>query len=130
MEKLRKEINPSKDQDVYFSFLRYGRILPVYSETKSFTEIDLHQDYSVVLLTGIADPSPLKGYLDGKVKEVFPISFPDHHRYSVHDIQEVRKQFDAVKNEKKPKLELRACQLILITIKEQTNFIKEPLVLR
>ncbi|MES2837037.1 MAG: tetraacyldisaccharide 4'-kinase [Bacteroidota bacterium] len=100
-------------QKVFFSYLKYGEFIPYpKNENKNlgFTkEYYFDRRYSVVLFTGIANTSHLEEYLKGKVKEIIPAAFPDHHQFTIQDLEQVKKTFENI---------TRANKLILTTEKD------------
>ena len=71
-----------------FSGLQYGRPEPV------FPGADTRYTYSakLVLLTGIADDTPLRQHLSGDRKIVGHLRYPDHHRYTRADVRAISAQ--------------------------------------
>src|SRR5690606_27171511 len=77
----------------------YGRLTPVLAD--EFGAGALHQDTAVLLLTGIANPTPLYEYLSPQVSEIVHIRYADHHDYSAADIQKVIRRFSEINNPRK-----------------------------
>jgi tetraacyldisaccharide 4'-kinase len=96
--RLEKAIQPKPHQSLYFSYITYGEFMPFHKETiNPFTKAYyFERHYSIVLFTGIANTEPLEYYLKDKAKTVVPVHFPDHHSFTVNDIQNVRKIFDNI----------------------------------
>ena len=69
-------------QLLFFSRIVYGRPEPVFPNT------DSRYIYSkkMVLLSGIANDTPLLNYLSDSYKIVERLHFPDHHRYNSADV--------------------------------------------
>lgn len=65
---------------VFFTGICYRNILPV-------TETSPYKPEKLILVSGIADPKPLKEYLAGNFALVRHFSFPDHHAYTAGDLQ-------------------------------------------
>jgi tetraacyldisaccharide 4'-kinase len=97
-KRLISEINPMPHQRVYFSYIKYGDFRPINSEEKNpFTkEYYFERNYSILLLTGIANTSSLEYYLKDKVKNLERIKFADHHHYTLKDIDSVKKIFNNI----------------------------------
>ena len=84
-------------QTVYFTTIAYGSLQPVFSLPKAITKPDLtNKELTVVLLTGIADPSLLIKELTVSCKEVIPFSFPDHYVFKQTDINTVVEKYKAI----------------------------------
>lgn len=68
-------------QNVFFSHIEYGNPVPLYPFTlKSYEQL--------LLVTGIAQPAPLKRFL-AQHAQVDSLEFPDHHDFTAHDIQKI-----------------------------------------
>jgi len=91
-----KEINKAAYQNLYFTTLEYQDPLPVFTQ-QSGHKLSLSEQKKVrtgiVLLTGIANPLPLKEYLSGYFNEIIHLSFPDHHKFTEKDIAKVSGAF-------------------------------------
>ncbi len=87
-----EELNPLPHQKVFFSYLEYEPLRPVNARAKNTPLIP--SDISVLLLTGIANPSPLLYYLKCSFKDVKPLRYPDHHHFSDKDIQHIIQTFN------------------------------------
>ncbi len=90
-------------QFLYFSSLEYGKLSPVFSENKknlSLAEMKT-SDASVLLLTGIANPSPLVNEIKSGNNEVIHMQLPDHHKYSQNDLKTINHKFDKLSRKKK-----------------------------
>lgn len=99
-----KDLKPRPYQRVYFSYITYGDFIPAKKDGSRLPlskEFYFERDYSIVLLTGIANPAPLEEYLKAKAKEVISVKFADHHEYSETDVTKLRKIFDNLAAENK-----------------------------
>lgn len=73
---------------VFFSHIRYGS--PVLFGAKN-----AEWSSSVILVTGIADATPLTEYLETlKVTVVVHIENPDHHQYGMADLGEIKSKYE------------------------------------
>ncbi len=97
-KRLLSEINPLPHQKVYFSFIKYGDFTPLNAEGKNpFTkEFYFERNYSIALVTGIANTKSLEYYLKNKVKNLTPIKFSDHHNFKKVDIENIKQIFDNI----------------------------------
>jgi tetraacyldisaccharide 4'-kinase len=98
-KRLIKEIIPRPYQRIYFSYIAYGDPLPVNAANADTIELD--KETSAVLITGIANPSPLEEHLSKKLKDLVTLRFPDHHEYSAADLEKLQKIFDNIAAGKK-----------------------------
>ena len=95
--KLPAEIKPEEQQnmkqyyakifpnDIFFSVIEYNEPLPVFSNNQKISTADLRK-YEVLLITGIANPSPFEDYIRRFAASVQTISFPDHHAFTEKDM--------------------------------------------
>jgi tetraacyldisaccharide 4'-kinase len=100
---ITKEIKPRPHQLVFFSFISYGDPVSYWDpaeRTAALAELAA-ENYSVVMLTGIANPLPLKDFLGKQFKEIKEMNFPDHHEYTVVDLERIKAAFHSITNEKK-----------------------------
>ena len=70
---------------IFFSKIQYNKIQYIYKEVSS---ID-----SILLVTGIANPSPLYTYLEQGYK-VIHLKYSDHYSFTKKDIKEIHQKFD------------------------------------
>jgi len=102
--RIESQIKPTANQKMYFSYVSYGDLVPAFEPTSPMMvnkEFYFERDYSILLLTGIADPYPLEEYYSQNIKELKHIRFADHHEYTMADIERVMKKFDNIVNENK-----------------------------
>ena len=78
------------DAQVYFSKIEYGNVL-------SFDSQSVNSFGDVLLVTGIANPLPLYHFLQ-ETNKVELVTFPDHHAFSVTDIQKIHTKFDVLED--------------------------------
>lgn len=91
------EINPVKDQQVYFTRLRYGNSYHLFSKE----EIDITPDCDILLICGIANPEPLKKHITENVESYEMLRYPDHHIFDSNDLKEIKSQFAKIEKAKK-----------------------------
>ena len=78
------KINPNKNQSVFFSKVVYGDVYNL----NTFKTIDVTKK-SVVLVTGIAKPTPLLNYLKKHYNVLEHCKFADHYRFKEKDIDDI-----------------------------------------
>ncbi|MBK9042706.1 MAG: tetraacyldisaccharide 4'-kinase [Saprospiraceae bacterium] len=108
-DKIRKEINPFDYQKMYFSKFEYDYPYPIYDPRY---RIKLDKDIDVILLSAIANTSYLKQYVEGLVKNVFPLEYEDHHHFTKEDIDYIIQKYNSIPSKRK---------LILTTEKDATR---------
>jgi tetraacyldisaccharide 4'-kinase len=89
------ELEPA--QSLYFSSILYGK--PYHLFSKQLTAVSEYAD--VLLICGIANPTPLKDFITLQVNSYDMLRYPDHHIFDSDDLLEIKKQFEKIKSEKK-----------------------------
>jgi len=120
-----KEVDKAPYQNLYFTTLTYKAPLPVFeSKDPEETHSDLSQcaGCGIVLITGIANPLPLKEYLQKTAGEIIHLSFPDHYNFKEKDIDNI---YSAYNDLKSPTKYLFTTEKDAVRLREFTN-IAEP----
>jgi tetraacyldisaccharide 4'-kinase len=91
-----KEIDKAPYQNLYFTSISYQTPVPVFNlkpagETQP-VPVEL-KGSGIVLVTGIANPVPLKDHLQKSAGEIIHLSFPDHHNFTENDIRNISSAF-------------------------------------
>lgn len=95
--KITDEINPVAGQQVFFAANKYGK--PYHIINKETTIID--QETEVLLVSGIANPKPLKKWLEANSESYSMLQYSDHHIFTVVDLNEIKKKFKTMQAGKK-----------------------------
>ena len=106
-----KELRPQANQSVFFTEIVYGQ--PYHLFSKATYSIQTGMD--ILLVCGIASPKPLKEYLTAIVRTYDMLRFPDHHIFSIDDLEEIKKQFEKLRSSNK---------IILTTEKDSVRLLK------
>jgi len=106
-----KEINPLPHQKLFFTRISYG--VPYHIARQDFRFID--EKTEVLLVTGIANPRPLKLFLEERVETYYLMSYNDHHIFSMVDWKDIKKRFESITASKK---------IILTTEKDAMRLLK------
>lgn len=85
--KIIKKIQPTASQKVFFTTISYDENL---KGTQEITISEL-KNKDVLLVTGIANPTPLEEYLKKEKINFKHLNFPDHHNFSDQDIEKIKK---------------------------------------
>ncbi len=98
-----EDLNPRPYQKLYFTGLKYGKLVPLLPDTVSVpTDWGLLANiYSVVLVTGIARPQQLVSYLGKFSNDIHHINYPDHASFTQNKIKKILSTFNNIKNDKK-----------------------------
>jgi len=105
------EINPLKHQQVFFSSIRYGQ---PYHITKG-TPTVINDKLEVLLVTGIANPAPLKKWLSDKAGSFYELAYSDHHIFTIDDLNYMIRRYNQIAEPNK---------IILTTEKDAVRLIK------
>ncbi len=112
---ITKDLHIWPYQDLFFSRIKYGELLPVYADKIVETNFTPNGDTGILLLTGVANVQPLKEKLLKTTKSVVSAEFPDHHPFSLKDLEKVAAQFEA----------MAAINKIIVTTEKDTFRIRE-----
>ena len=105
------EIDPLAHQQLFFSAIRYGE--PYHIVRQTTTVID--ETVEVLLVSGIANPAPLKHWLDKHSRTYYEMAYSDHHIFSIDDLQAIMRRFGSIAAEKK---------IIVTTEKDAVRLVK------
>lgn len=109
-------INPSHQQQVWFSYVQYMNVKPAHDKVPLNVNVD--KKTKVLLLTGIADPLPLKEYVERTYMLARLLRFADHYDFNETDLKRIRKVFENISGEQK---------IIITTEKDYMRLMKENL---
>ena len=96
-----KEVDISPYQNLFFTSLKYKAPLPVFDDNDpEETQFDFSrcEGCGIVLITGIANPLPLKEYLQNTAGEIIHLSFPDHYNFNEKDIIKISSAYMELKS--------------------------------
>jgi len=97
-EEIIDEIRPLSSQHIFFTANSYG---DVYQIIKHGQILRLTADTDVLLVTGIANPQPLKDLLEEHTGTYYMLHYPDHHIFTIDDWKDIKKKFDKIEADKK-----------------------------
>ena len=116
-ESLLKEILPLKHQKVFFTTIVYGLPYHIIHHTLS----PIEEDTEVLLITGIANPRPLKSFLEEKVETYHMMHYNDHHIFSIDDWRDIKKRFNNIEADKKIILTTEKDAMRLLKFEQEIN---------
>jgi tetraacyldisaccharide 4'-kinase len=105
------EIGPLRHQQVFFTSIQYDE---PYHITRSGT-YTIDDRVEVLLVTGIANPAPLKRFLDQRSRTYYELAYSDHHIFSIDDLHAILRRFNSIPARDK---------IILTTEKDAVRLIK------
>jgi tetraacyldisaccharide 4'-kinase len=91
-----KDINKSTYQNLYFTSIKYSLPLPLFNGNAD--AIIQGTDCGIVLVTGIANPQPLKDHLQESYSEIIHLAFPDHYNFTEKDLNDISDAFSSLKS--------------------------------
>lgn len=119
--RIQDELKPKVFQQLFFSFICYGKPVAVNEEQ----DLAILQKLSYVLLfTGIADDYPLQEEIRRKCSELVILKFPDHHQYTIADLENIQSRFEDLPTRKKIILTTEK-DLMRLKIPELSTFLKQ-----
>ncbi len=98
------DINTNPHQILCFTTFIYKDPLPVFkgvAHRDLFREKSGCEDTGILLVTGIANPVPLKNYLLEKCGEMIHLDYPDHHFFNEKDAEKIYFSFNNLKSGEK-----------------------------
>src|SRR5262245_15436783 len=96
-KKIIKELNPKNEQSIFFTAIQYGEAYHI----KTKDTYKLNDRTEVLLVTGIANPLPLKRMLEENSKAYYMQQYPDHYIFTIDDLAEISKRFRQIETEDK-----------------------------
>jgi tetraacyldisaccharide 4'-kinase len=110
-ENIIREISPGPGQSIFFTALKYGKAYHIMTGDT----LEIRKEMKLTVISGIANPRPLKMWLDANSSDYQFIEFADHYIFSIDDVRNIKKRFDAVKSDSK---------VILTTEKDAVRLLK------
>ncbi len=95
---VEESLNLVSHQKIYFSYIQHGKFtaLPGLNVSPSGSKYSL-----ILMLTGIANSYPLEMHLVKYCDRLEKLAFPDHHQYTLKDIEKVVDVFDNLLSQNK-----------------------------
>ncbi len=105
------EINVLPHQHLFFTSIKYG--IPYHLTRHHLVPVTASME--VLLVSGIANPGPLKDFLQENSRAYYEMLYSDHHIFTIDDWKEIVKRFDSISATNK---------LILTTEKDAVRLVK------
>ncbi len=96
-ESIIRKIKPYPHQVVYFTAIAYGAIYHHHTREQE----TLTKEVEALLISGIANPKPLKKYMEATTKEYHLLQYSDHHIFTIDDLKEIKKEFSKIQSPNK-----------------------------
>ncbi len=116
-KKLIKEIDPLPGQHIFFTAIQYGEIYHIKDKRPS----RLHDKKEVLLISGIANPRPLKKLLEEHSQTYYMMQYRDHHIFTIDDLNDIKKKFQSIEADSKMILTTEKDAVRLVKFQEQVN---------
>lgn len=110
-QKLITEINPLSHQQVFFTAIEYGKLYHITTKNN----FEINQQTEVLLISGIANPRPLKKLLEEYSSSYHLLQYADHHIFTIDDLKEIKQKFNNIEMMNK---------IILTTEKDAVRLLK------
>jgi len=88
-----KECQTFPYQNLYFTTFSYGSLISVFKDEVLDTAILQEKNYSILLVTGIANPKSLLEFLTQSNHTINHMKFSDHHNYSKKDMLKIKEEY-------------------------------------
>jgi len=88
------KLKPAANQSILFSYIQYCDWVP-FGGGSSLSAPSKRVN-TILLVAGIANAYPLQEHLRQNCEELVTKSFPDHHRYSDKDMNEIQTSFENI----------------------------------
>ena len=106
------EIDLRPRQQIFFTSICYGE---PYRITDGENKVRIDENMEVLLVTGIANPAPLKRWLNDHASTYYELAYSDHHIFTIDDLNTMIRKFNDLAAEKK---------VILTTEKDAVRLVK------
>ena len=101
VRELGNGLAPKINQDLFFTTFTYGDLYSIRDQERIIRLQYLSDEDTVLLLTGIASPTPMIEELNKYTHNIHPVTFSDHHLYTESDFKRIRKEFDKLPADKR-----------------------------
>lgn len=99
-KRITEKLNPDHSKKVFFSYLQYGNLREL--NTESNRELNtITAKTGIVLLTGIANPDPMIKELNQYHPHLIHHDYPDHHPFTEKNMSKLVQSFHELKEEDK-----------------------------
>ncbi|MGC9150915.1 MAG: tetraacyldisaccharide 4'-kinase [Microbacter sp.] len=115
-----KKLDPLPFQTIYFTFYRYSFPYALFEEraTASLLTDEMMAKKKILIVSGIANPTPLARYVASISSTTKSMFFSDHYRFKGDDYARMASEFAAMQGEK----------CVLVTEKDAARMKDDPLV--
>jgi tetraacyldisaccharide 4'-kinase len=104
---ITSKINPLKKQRVFFSYISYAKTVK-----SKFSEKKLSDLKPFILVTGIANATPLVNYLKSEALEFNHLEFKDHYNFNENDIAKMNTSAEVILTTEKDYMRLKEYEVL------------------
>lgn len=112
-----REIDPLPQQHIFFTTIVYGETYHIKASRSS----GVNEKKEILLVTGIANPRPLKKMLEEQSKTYYMMQYPDHHIFTIDDLNDIKKRFQQIEAGNKMILTTEKDAVRLMKFQEQIH---------
>ncbi len=95
ISRVTRSLQPASHQELFFSCMEYQSLQPLFcGEDIALSQLPPQEH--VLVVSGIANPTPLLKEIGKYCGHVRHLSYPDHHHFSPGDIADIQAAFDAL----------------------------------
>ncbi len=98
---IMKDVNLRPYQNLFFTTMVYQQLTPVFPDEAIPTPKLASDKFSVLLVTGIANPEHLLKYLSNFSENITSLKFADHHNFNAANIHQIEQKFAGIEAENK-----------------------------
>ncbi|MBW8332082.1 MAG: tetraacyldisaccharide 4'-kinase [Prolixibacteraceae bacterium] len=98
---IMKDVNLRPYQNLFFTTMVYEPLTPVFPDEAIPTPKLASDKFSVLLITGIANPEHLQKYMSNFSENITNLKFADHHNFNASNIQQIEQKFAGIEAENK-----------------------------
>lgn len=120
-KRILENIKVRSHQSVFFSYIKYGEINKIFGPQNRMimgAGYYMEKRFTILLVTGIANPSGIVEYLRRLTDKLEMLVFPDHHEFNTKDIEKITQTFTGITNLNK----------IIVTTEKDAMRLRNPAV--
>lgn len=116
---IETELNLLAYQALFFTHIQYGKVTPLFKDQahmELFPLSKMKKEQTVLLVSGIANPTSFISKIERYTKQVSVMNFSDHHVFRKSDFKQIKETFDQLPSPDK---------IIIVTEKDAARLISE-----
>lgn len=113
-----KMLRKLPNQKLYFTTIEYG--MPYHINDKA-NKMPITENVEVLMVCGIANPTPLKQFLTQYAKTYHQQAYSDHRIFTIDDLNEIKQRFNAIPSAQKIILTTEKDAMRMLKFKDELN---------